>query len=437
MTPLLTRLLRRGRGGKAAAVETSLAAFETCLLELDGDRVTLVAGEEAFAAFAAAPFQMQPTPPRWWSAWRSRIPALPSGCRRCGYAERPSPLRSPTRGCGWTAAPPAASPCCECPGWPAAPRRRPVRNGSPPSWTAGQNRRGSPTPPAPVWANRAWLTGVGAESLEIAKARGLSLDGEADRMVREAAATREARAALRWVRLAGARRALRFRALPMEGALVGVWSDDVTEAETAAEKLGGLESAQEAILGQIADAVAVFGADRRLTFHNPAFARLWDLEPAWLADRPAHAELLDRLRQRGRLPEQGDYNRFKADELARHEGLTASAETIWRLPDQRSLKVVSQPHPRGGLMMVFSDVTPELRLRSQFNHLLQVQQATLDKLSDAVAVFGADGRLRLHNEAFEHFWSASSRPARPPAWLSTTSWSWPCAGCTICSSGAT
>jgi hypothetical protein len=59
-------------------------------------------------------------------------------------------------------------------------------------------------------------------------------------------------------------------------------------------------------------------------------------------------------------------------------------------------------------MMVFSDVTPELRLRSQFNHLLQVQQATLDKLSDAVAVFGADGRLRLHNEAFERFWSADA-----------------------------
>jgi len=34
-----------------------------------------------------------------------------------------------------------------------------------------------------------------------------------------------------------------------------------------------------------------------------------------------------------------------------------------------------------------------------------VQQATLDKLSDAVAVFGSDGRLRLHNDAFERFWN--------------------------------
>jgi hypothetical protein len=67
--------------------------------------------------------------------------------------------------------------------------------------------------------------------------------------------------------------------------------------------------------------------------------------------------------------------------------------------------VVRQPHPLGGLLLLFSDVTGELRLRAQYNALIQVQQATLDKLNDAVAVFGSDGRLRLHNEAFARFWN--------------------------------
>ena len=44
-------------------------------------------------------------------------------------------------------------------------------------------------------------------------------------------------------------------------------------------------------------------------------------------------------------------------------------------------------------------------MKAQYNALIQVQQATLDKLSDAVAVFGSDGRLRLHNESFEKFWN--------------------------------
>ncbi len=179
--------------------------------------------------------------------------------------------------------------------------------------------------------------------------------------------------------------------------------------------LGVGEAARDLILNQIGDAVAVFDAGRRLAFHNGAFARLWDLTPAWLADRPSHADLLDRLRQLRRLPETQDYALFKTAELARHEALAVSPEVIWRLPDGRTLRVVSLPHPGGGVSMVFSDVTPELRLKSQFNQLIQVQQATLDKLSDAVAVFGADARLKLHNEAFERFWGVNrARIAQSP-----------------------
>ena len=70
--------------------------------------------------------------------------------------------------------------------------------------------------------------------------------------------------------------------------------------------------------------------------------------------------------------------------------------------------MVRQPHPLGGVLLLFSDITDELKLRSRFNAQLQVQTATLDKLNDAVAVFGSDGRLRLHNEAFETFWSLSA-----------------------------
>ena len=74
------------------------------------------------------------------------------------------------------------------------------------------------------------------------------------------------------------------------------------------------------------------------------------------------------------------------------------------MPDGRTLKVVRQPHPLGGLLLLFSDITDELKLKAQYNAQIQVQQATLDKLSDAVIVFGSDGRMRLYNDAFTQFW---------------------------------
>jgi signal transduction histidine kinase len=175
--------------------------------------------------------------------------------------------------------------------------------------------------------------------------------------------------------------------------------------EGAAWTVARQAAVQDAILDEVADAVAIFDADQRLAYHNPAFARLWDLEPAWLAGRPSHAALLDRLRQGRRLPEAADWGRFKADELARHALLRAAPEAIWRVGGERILRVLSLPHPAGGLIMLFSDITPEVRLKSQFNQLIQVQQATLDKLTDAVAVFGADARLKLYNEAFQTLWA--------------------------------
>ena len=77
------------------------------------------------------------------------------------------------------------------------------------------------------------------------------------------------------------------------------------------------------------------------------------------------------------------------------------------LPDGRTLRLIRQPHPMGGLLLLYSDITGEVRLRAQYNALIQVQQATLDKLSDAVVVFGSNGRLRLHNEAFARFWNVA------------------------------
>jgi signal transduction histidine kinase len=260
---------------------------------------------------------------------------------------------------------------------------------------------------APVFANQAWLDAAGAESLGMARERGLTFDRGGDDLAREAARAHERREAVRWAAAGGRRRAFRLTAQPLEGGQVGVWSEDVTEAEEATEQLKRAAEAQDQTLNQIREGAAIFGRDRLLAFNNAAFAELWGLEPAWLAERPSHGELLDRLRQRRRLPETADYAKWKAAELAAYEAL-APAEDLWRLPDSRTLRIVRQPHPGGGLLLLFSDITDELKLKAEFNALIEVQQATLDKLTDAVAVFSSDGRLKLHNEAFERFWGITA-----------------------------
>ena len=271
-----------------------------------------------------------------------------------------------------------------------------------PAWITGPSGR-------LAWANRAWLEAAEAQSVEDAVARGAVFDRGVEQLAADAAASGVRQENLRWAPLRGARRAFNVVAEPLEGGGAGALALDATEAEETREALNRHLLAQAETLNRLTDAVAIFGADRRLAFHNTAFATLWGLEPAWLADRPTHAEVLDRLRQRRRLPETADYASFRARELGYYETLDGVPDELWSLPDGRTLRTVRQPHPFGGLLLVFTDITGELKLRAQYNALVLVQQATLDKLNDAVAVFGSDGRLRLHNEAFERFWGITAQ----------------------------
>jgi len=261
-----------------------------------------------------------------------------------------------------------------------------------------------------AWANRAWLDAVGAEDLEDARARNLTFDRGADAIATEATRTGMRQEGFRWTAGEGRRNAWRIIAQPAPGAsgAAVVFALDATEAEETRDALRRHVTAHDETLNHLADAVAIFGPSRRLAFHNTAFQQLFNIDPAWLEERPTHGELLDRLRQRRMLPEVIDYAGWKARELDFYGAAEASPDDSWSLPDGRTLRVVRQPHPLGGVLLIFSDITDELKLRSRFNAQIQVQTATLDKLNDAVAVFGSDGRLRLHNEAFETFWGLSS-----------------------------
>src|SRR5690606_12727747 len=253
------------------------------------------------------------------------------------------------------------------------------------------------------------LQAVDAAGLTEAQGRRASFDKGADALASEAANLGQRRETVRWVTLAGRRRAFSIQAQPLEGGGVGVWADDVTETEELKEQLKRSDAAHDDTLNHIADAVAIFSHDKRLTFHNTAFAEMWGLEPAWLAERPGHGEILDRLRQRRRLPETADYAKWKAAELDRYGALRATPDALWSLPDGRTLRVVRQPHPMGGILLLCSVITGETRRKGRCVGLLQVPRGTRGRLDAAAGVLRSDGGRRLHNEAFDRVWHGTAQ----------------------------
>jgi signal transduction histidine kinase len=113
--------------------------------------------------------------------------------------------------------------------------------------------------------------------------------------------------------------------------------------------------------------------------------------------------VLERLRAERKLPEQQDFRQWKQQ---LYEGYRAiePQEHMWHLPDGRTLRVVTTPNPEGGVTYLYDDVTERLDMHRRYDALIKVQRETLDNLAEAVAVFGPDGRVRLHNPAFQRLW---------------------------------
>lgn len=178
---------------------------------------------------------------------------------------------------------------------------------------------------------------------------------------------------------------------------------DISELEQARKELGRAEEFHGRTLDQLAAAVAIYGNDRKLQFYNAAFRQLWDLDDAFLESRPEDSTVLDALRASRKLPEQADYRVWRNKMLKSYQSLEAR-ESWWHLPDGRTLRVIANPHPQGGVTYIYENFTERLDLESRYNALTRVQGETLDNLSEAVAVFGSDGRLRLWNPAFGRIW---------------------------------
>src|SRR3569833_627527 len=257
-----------------------------------------------------------------------------------------------------------------------------------------------------TWGNHAFLKGAGAKDLQTAQREQLALDKTERDLAAQARSRNAQQESKRFSVVNGQRRALSFTQIPLGDAGVIGTAVDVTDTAAAEARLQHHAGAHSDTLDRLQPAVAVFGPDQNLIFYNRAFVRLWGLPESFLDRHPSDGEVLDRLREARKLPEQRDYQAWKRSRLALYLAGTREnpGEDVWHLPGGQTYRVVAQPHPFGGLTFLYEDVTARLTLESDYNTLVKVQSAALDTLSEGVAVFGPDGKLKLHNAAFVRIW---------------------------------
>ena len=211
--------------------------------------------------------------------------------------------------------------------------------------------------------------------------------------------------------IAGERRTMQVVEVPLGQGVAG-YAIDVEDREQARADLSRFVRAQRDMLDRLSAGVAQFGRDKSLIFVNQPFARLFSFTADFLADEPEFDRVLDRMRESGNLPEVRDFPEWKQERRGWFTFGLAAAEEDWLLPGGKHLRVVAQPLPDGGLLLIFEDRTEQLQLASARDTLLRVRAATFDNLFEAIGVFASDGRLNLWNNKFKDLWQFDEEELR-------------------------
>ncbi len=272
--------------------------------------------------------------------------------------------------------------------------------------------------PFPMWhrgpdlslamVNTAYVEAVEAADAAEVIASGIELieDGPVIPAIQPAAEPRDREAVHRTapVTIAGERRTMHIVEIPLGTVGIAGYAIDIEDQEEARAELARFGRAQRDMLDRLSAGVAQFARDRSLTFFNQPFARHFSLRADFLADRPEFDRVIDAMREGGNLPEVRDFPEWKDAHRGWFTSGLSADEEEWLLPGGKHLRVVAQPLPDGGLLLIFEDRTEQVQLASSRDTLLRVRSATFDNLFEAIGVFASDGRLNLWNNRFKEVW---------------------------------
>ena len=178
----------------------------------------------------------------------------------------------------------------------------------------------------------------------------------------------------------------------------------IDEEDKLAAKLKAYIGAHDGVLSNLTTAIGIFGADTRLSFYNPQFLLLWGLDSDWLDRHPTYSSFLEALREKKMTPEVRNFSAFKAEEMDLFRTVSKPKDGLWHLPNQKILRRFMLPHPLGGLLFSYEDVTDRIALESSYRTLIEVQKATIDNIHEAVVLLDNSGRLKLYNAHYASLW---------------------------------
>ncbi len=140
----------------------------------------------------------------------------------------------------------------------------------------------------------------------------------------------------------------------------------VSNAQTYKFSLGQDKSAEDKLHAYLADAerahlltlkelpvaICIFNAGTRLAFYNKAFSDLWKLDTAWLKKEPLYDDFLNKMQEKGYLPQVKDFAQYKRIQNDLFARLTKPHEDFIYLENGKIVRRLMIPHAKGGVLFM-------------------------------------------------------------------------------------
>jgi signal transduction histidine kinase len=202
--------------------------------------------------------------------------------------------------------------------------------------------------------------------------------------------------------------------------------EDITKAYDLETRFNALNRTQSETLDTLREGVAVFGADGRLSFCNPAFIKLWRLDPEELAKKPRFEALAARCRMLHESAETwAALKGFVTSFNDMREGFTRRIERS----DGVVLDCTAQSLLDGAALLTFVDVTADVnveraltdrnkallaaeKLRNDFIHHISYElRSPLNNINGFVHLLGEESTGPLNPRQLEYLGYVSKSSA--------------------------
>ena len=173
--------------------------------------------------------------------------------------------------------------------------------------------------------------------------------------------------------------------------------DEVIRAETARREF--MQTLTKTF-ANLTTGLAVFDRTRQLALFNPALVDLTGLPVGFLSARPDVIRFFDELRDRKVLPEPKNYADWRTTirDMIDKAHIGQYQET-WTVSVGVTYRVTGRPHPDGAVAFLFEDISAEILQTRQYRTQIDLGQAVIDGVDEAVIVISSGNLIMLCNAA--------------------------------------